>query len=58
MPATKSGLALLWTLLIHDSTMERVCEELPGQRTLELIRRPDVKDGTLRFLIMDAGRRP
>jgi AraC family transcriptional regulator len=46
------GASIAQALLIHDSTMERVCEELPGQRTIELVQRPDVEDHALRFLIM------
>ena len=50
--ARQRGASLVNALLIHDSTMERVCEEVPGRRHIELIPRPDLKDDVLRYLIM------
>lgn len=50
--ARQRGASLVNALLIHESTMERVCEEVPGRRHVELIARPDLKDDVLRYLVM------
>ena len=46
------GSCTLFSLLIDDSTMERVCEEVPGRREVELIPRPDVPDRALQHLVL------
>jgi AraC family transcriptional regulator len=46
------GASTVFPLLIEGSTMERVCEELPGGGQIELIGRPDVEDPTLRNLML------
>ena len=48
----QQGASMVYGLLLHNSTMERVCEEVPGRRQIELTPRPDVKDDALRHLVM------
>lgn len=50
--ARQQGASMVHAVMIHDSTMERVCEEVPGRRQIELSPRPDVEDDALRYLIM------
>ena len=49
--ARQYGASMVFPLAIEGSTMERVCEESPGNRRVEWIERPDVEDPTLRNLM-------
>lgn len=49
--ARQYGASMVFPLAIENSTMERVCEDVPGNRRVEWIARPDVEDPTLRNLM-------
>ena len=49
--ARQYGASMVFPLAIEDLTMERVCQDVPGNRRVEWVARPDVDDPTLHHLM-------